>query len=101
MSPFCRSGTVTVRCGIASGDADLTAYVKLEFRMKAVVRRCDMCAPNNPEAPVTMVKRTDGLFSASRPSRRQFLAGTSMLALTLAFAGTAPLLSSAFAQVPA
>ena len=38
-----------------------------------------------------MVKRTDGLFSATSPSRRQFLAGTSMLALTLAFAGTAPL----------
>src|SRR5689334_12981906 len=97
MSPFCEAGPL--RCGIASGDADLTAYVKIRFRIQAAVRRCDMCAPNNPEAPVTMVKRTDGPFSLPRPSRRQFLAGSSMLALTLAFAGTAPL--EAFAQTSA
>jgi peptide/nickel transport system substrate-binding protein len=49
-----------------------------------------------------MVKRTDALFSNTTSlSRRRFLAGTSMLALTLAFAGMAPLSSSAFAQTPA
>ena len=52
-----------------------------------------------------MVKRTDHKFSTAGTSRRQFLAGTSAMALALAFAGTASLssalLSSAFAQAPA
>src|SRR3954465_7685118 len=98
MSPFCRSGAV--RVVVASGDADLTAYVNHKFRIQAAVRRCDTCAPNNPEAPVAMVKSTDGLFSATSLSRRQFLAGSSTLALSLAFAGTAPLKASAQAAAP-